>query len=250
MQKTAQHGPLGSSFLTPRETTNTSFATISLPTSMEHDKASNSRCSRRSRRYFFTTHIEGTPTENSPLQAHCFNMPSPVTLTNPFYPNSMNDYWRLPRKPPPDEQGDPPPPPAALAPAKVEEVPEDVRQNWHTALESFLKEYQSYPIAQNFEVNPSLLAALPSDWPLVRMTLNAKGASNRFQVSLGRIYYNDKLLGVSDNNALRTAHDQANELHSSSTVPRKSLRHAARTFVCDPQSRHASHRQSSGYMPF
>ena len=41
------------------------------------------------------------------------------------------------------EQGDPLPPSEALAPAKVEEVPEDVRQNWHTALESFLKEYQS-----------------------------------------------------------------------------------------------------------
>ena len=32
-----------------------------------------------------------------------------------------------PRKPPPDEQGDPLPPPEALAPVKVEEVPEDAR---------------------------------------------------------------------------------------------------------------------------
>ena len=39
-----------------------------------------------------------------------------------------------PRKPPPAEQGGPLPPPEALAPAKVEEVPEDVRQNWHTVL--------------------------------------------------------------------------------------------------------------------
>ena len=117
-----------------------------------------------------------------------------------------------PRKPPPAQQGDPLPPPEALAPAKVEEVPEDVRQNWHTALESFLKEYQSYPVNQNFAVNPSLLAALPCYWPLVRMTLNAKGAINRFRVSLRRIYYNEKLQGASDDNALRTAHDQANEL--------------------------------------
>ena len=81
--------------LTPRKTTNISFATISLPTSMEHDKASNSRCSCRSRRYFFTKHIEGTLTENSPLQAHCSSMSFSVMLTNPSCSNSMNDYQRL-----------------------------------------------------------------------------------------------------------------------------------------------------------
>ena len=57
------------------ETTNTSFATILLPTSMEHDKASNSRCSCRSRRFFSAKHIEDTLIENSPLQAHCSSMP-------------------------------------------------------------------------------------------------------------------------------------------------------------------------------
>ena len=117
------------------------------------------------------------------------------------------------------EQGDPLPPSEALAPAKVEEVPEDVRQNWHTALESFLKEYQSYPVNQNFVINPSLLSALPCYWPLVRMTLNAKGAINRFRVSLRRIYYNEKLQGASDENALRTVHDQANELELMALTP-------------------------------
>ena len=34
-------------------------------------------------------------TENSPLQAHCSSMSFPVMLTNPSYPNSMNDYQRL-----------------------------------------------------------------------------------------------------------------------------------------------------------
>ena len=38
-----------------------------------------------------------------------------------------------PQAPQPDEQGDPLPPRAALAPAKLEEVPEDVRRNWHSA---------------------------------------------------------------------------------------------------------------------
>ena len=79
-----------------------------------------------------------------------------------------------PRHPITGDQGDPLPPGESLAPAKVEEVPEDVRQNWHTALESFLKEYQTYPVDGNFEVNPSLLSALPCYWPLVRLTLNAK----------------------------------------------------------------------------
>ena len=55
-----------------------------------------------------------------------------------------------PRQPTTADQGDPLPPAEALAPAKVEEVPEDVRQNWHTALESFLKEYQTYPVNENF----------------------------------------------------------------------------------------------------
>ena len=109
-----------------------------------------------------------------------------------------------PRQPTTADQGDPLPPAEAFAPAKVEEVPEDVRQNWHTALESFLKEYQTYPVNENFQVNPSLLSALPCYWPLVRLTLNAKAAINRFRVSLKRVYYNAKLQGASDENALRT----------------------------------------------
>ena len=112
-----------------------------------------------------------------------------------------------PRQPTTADQGDPLPP---LAPAKVEEVPEDVRQNWHTALESFLKEYQTYPVK---------LSALPCYWPLVRLTLNAKAAINRFRVSLKRVYYNDKLQGASDENALRTLHNQANELELMALTP-------------------------------
>ena len=42
----------------------------------------------------------------------------------------------------------------------------------------------------------SLLSALPCYWPLVRLTLNAKAAINRFRVSLKRVYYNDKLQGA------------------------------------------------------
>ena len=124
-----------------------------------------------------------------------------------------------PRQPITADQGDPLPPAEALAPAKVEEVPEDVRQNWHTALESFLEEYQTYPVDENFEVNPSLLSALPCYWPLVRMTLNAKAAINRFRVSLRRVYYNDKLQGASDENALRTVHNRPNELELMALTP-------------------------------
>ena len=106
-----------------------------------------------------------------------------------------------------------------MHPMYSEEVPEDVRQNWHTALESFLKEYQTYPVDENFEVNPSLLSALPCYWPLVRMTLNAKAAINRFRVSLRRMYYNEKLQGASDENALRTVHNRANELELMALTP-------------------------------
>ena len=53
----------------------------------------------------------------------------------------------------------------------------------------------------------------------MRMTLNAKGAINRFRVSLRRIYYNEKLQGASDENALRTVHDQANELELMALTP-------------------------------
>ena len=123
-----------------------------------------------------------------------------------------------PRKPIIAEQGDLLPPSEALAPARVEEVPEDVRQNWHTALESFLNEYQSYPVNQNFVVNPSLLSALPCYWPPVRI-LNAKGPINRFRVSLRRMYYSEKLQGASDEDALRTVHDQANELELMALTP-------------------------------
>ena len=85
-----------------------------------------------------------------------------------------------PRQPQPEEQGEPVPPPSALAPAKLEEVPEHVRKNWHTAMESFAKDYQAYPLNEDFVNNPSLLASLPCYWPLVRMTLNAKGVKTDF----------------------------------------------------------------------
>ena len=60
--------------------------------------------------------------------------------------------------------------------------------------------------------NPSLLSALPCYWPLVRLTLNAKAAINRFRVSLKRMNYNALLQEASDENALRTVHNQANKL--------------------------------------
>ena len=106
----------------------------------------------------------------------------PSDSDKPFLPQL---YERLPdaapdtpRQPITDEQGEP------LPPAKVEEVLEDVRQNWHTALESFFKEYQTYPVDGNFEVNSSLLSALPCYWPLVRLTLNAKAALRIAQKSV------------------------------------------------------------------
>ena len=68
-------------------------------------------------------------------------------------------------------------------------------------------------------VNPSLLSALPCYWPLVRMTLNAKSAINRFRVSLRRMYFNEKLQGASDEDALRIVHDQANELELMALTP-------------------------------
>ena len=74
-------------------------------------------------------------------------------------------------------------------------------------------------VDENFEVNPSLLSALSCYWPLVRLTLNAKTAINRFRVSLRRVYYNDKLQGASDENALRTVHTRANELELMALTP-------------------------------
>ena len=104
-----------------------------------------------------------------------------------------------PQAPQPDEQGEPLPPRAALAPAKLEEVPEDVRRNWHTALTNFLQEPQGHNTGQTIEINPRLIAALPCYWPLVRMSLCGQAAMNRFRVSLRRVYYNAKLLGADDN---------------------------------------------------
>ena len=220
MQKTAQHVPPGSYLHTPRKTTNTSFATITPLTSMDHDKFT--LLMPLPKIFFYEAHRRH-PDRSLTTPSSLLKYAIPGDTDKPYLPQL---HERLPeaapvtpRKPPPAEQGDPLPPPEALAPAKVEEVPEDVRQNWHTALESFLKEYQSYPVNQNFVVNPSLLAALPCYWPLVRMTLNAKGAINRFRVSLRRIYYNEKLQGASDENALSTVHDQANELELMALTP-------------------------------
>ena len=153
-----------------------------------------------------------------------------------------------PRQPNTADQGDPLPPAEAPAPAKVEEVPKDVRQNWHTALESFLKEYQTYPVEGSFEVNPSLLSALPCYWPLVRLTLNAKAAINRFRVSLRKVYYNDKLQGASNENALRTVHTQANELELMALT---FLLHQSNfPMSLQPKSGRVCHPKSSGSMPF
>ena len=53
----------------------------------------------------------------------------------------------------------------------------------------------------------------------MRLTLNAKAAINKFRVSLKRVYYNDKLQGASDENALRAVHTQANELELMALTP-------------------------------
>ena len=66
--------------------------------------------------------------------------------------------------------------------------------------------------SMSFLMDESRTVGSPLFWPLVRLTLNAKTAINRFRVSLKRVYYNDKLQGASDENALRTVHTQANEL--------------------------------------
>ena len=124
-----------------------------------------------------------------------------------------------PQAPQPDEQGEPLPPRAALAPAKLEEVPEDVRKNWHTALTSFLQEPQGHNSSQTVEINPRLMAALPCYWPLVRMSLCGQAAMNRFRVSLRRVYYNAKLLGADDNQALDAARAQANDLELMALTP-------------------------------
>ena len=124
-----------------------------------------------------------------------------------------------PQAPQPDEQGDPLPPRAALAPAKLEEVPEDVRRNWHTALTNFLQEPQGHNAEQPIEINPRLIAALPCYWPLVRMTLCGQAAMNRFRVSLRRVYYNAKLLGADDRQALDAACAQANALELMALTP-------------------------------
>ena len=149
---------------------------------MDHNKASSSRYSCRFPKIFFYEAHRRYPDRSLTAPSSLLKYAIPGDNDKPYLPQL---YERLPealpltpRKPIIAEQGDPLPPTEALAPARVEEVPEDVRQNWHTALESFLKEYQSYPVNQNFVINPSLLSALPCYWPLVRMTLNAKGAIN------------------------------------------------------------------------
>ena len=52
-----------------------------------------------------------------------------------------------------------------------------------------------------------------------KFPIEAAGAINRFQVSLRRMYYNEKLQGASDDDALRTVHDQANELELMALTP-------------------------------
>ena len=175
MQKTAQHGPL------PHPTRNNQYILCNNFTSHQYGARQGEQFTLLMPlpKIFFYEAYRRHPDRELTTPSSLLKYAIPCEADQPFLPQL---YERLPeaapatpRKPPPDEQGGPLPPPAALAPAKGEEVPEDVRQNWHTALESFLKEYQSCPITQNFEVNPSLLAALPCYWPLVRMTLNAKG---------------------------------------------------------------------------
>ena len=52
-----------------------------------------------------------------------------------------------------------------------------------------------------------------------KFPIEAAGAINRFRVSLRRMYYNEKLQGASDDDALRTVHDQANELELMALTP-------------------------------
>ena len=75
--------------------TNTSFATITPLTSMDHNKASSSRYSCRFRKYFSMKHTEGTLTDHLLPLAHYLSMPSPVTTTNLIYLNFTNGYPRL-----------------------------------------------------------------------------------------------------------------------------------------------------------
>ena len=54
-----------------------------------------------------------------------------------------------------------------------------------------------YPHNQLIPINPKLLSSLPCYWPLVRMTLNAKAAINRFRCATNGVqdYWVNSLVG-------------------------------------------------------
>ena len=188
-QKTVLLVPPGSCYHTPRYPTNASSATTTHPASISHYKANSSCYLCRFPKYFFSE-------AHRLLSLASYSSTPSLVSDKPFLLNfTITDAAPdTPRQPIADAM-------RTFTSSRGPRTSQSKRQNWHTALESFLKEYQTYPVDGNFEINSSLLSALSCYWPRVRLTLNAKTAINRFRISLRRVYYNDRLQGSSDENA-------------------------------------------------
>ena len=123
---------------TPRHPTNTSSVTTTPLDSVDHNKASISRYSCRFPKNFFARHTEDTLTDHLlPGSLLKYVIPSDNDKPQPQLCERLPDAaLDTPHQPVTAEQGDSLPPAEALAPAKVEEIPED-----ETKLASALKSF-------------------------------------------------------------------------------------------------------------
>ena len=131
-----------------------------------------------------------------------------LAAQDPVAPNT-------PRREPPEEKIDKsiPAPPAEEA---EEEVPEQVRKQWLSTLRGFAQSHYSYETARANDtsgtVNVAMLTRLSCYWPLIRMTLNARGAISRFHTAL-------RLLGQNDKAAQKTCQRQFDDLEIMAIQP-------------------------------
>ena len=132
---------------------------------MDRSKASTLRYSCRFPKYFFyethRRHPDRALTALGSQLKYAIPNDNDKLYLPQFFERLPDAAPDTPRQPTTAEQGEPLPPGETLAPTKVEEVPEDVRQNWHTALESFVKEHQTSPVNKNFEVNSAYFRLFP-----------------------------------------------------------------------------------------
>ena len=139
--------------------------------------------------------------------------PSWIVLPNPSNPQEwqLRSHMRQSRDEPDNQETTKPEQPTP-AQEGLEEVPEKVRADWRRTLAQFVEELPTYPRDQPFQVNTTMLSMLPCYWPLVRMTLNAKGAINRFRSAAKRLFHNAQLQGHTGDGALAIVQCQANEI--------------------------------------